>query len=93
MKKRQKPEERNPVLTQSGKLTERQQMMYDTINLLWRRNLTAPSVRELMNETGIESPNGVACHLRALAEKGWIDMDRVKARTIVTQEIVSALRG
>jgi SOS-response transcriptional repressor LexA len=32
----------------------------------------APSVREIGNEFGIRSPNGVMCHLKALAKKGYI---------------------
>jgi repressor LexA len=39
-------------------------------------------VREIGSAHGITSPNGVICHLRALAKKGLIEHDRLKSRGI-----------
>lgn len=35
----------------------------------------SPTVRELMARTGIRSPNGIVCHLKALEKKGVIERD------------------
>lgn len=42
----------------------------------------APSVREIGNEFGIRSPNGVMCHLKALEKKGYIQRSAAVARGI-----------
>lgn len=51
-----------------------------------RRHLTqhgyAPSLREIMGAMRITSPNGVVCHIRALAEKGYIKFDKSTARSL-----------
>jgi repressor LexA len=41
-----------------------------------------PTVREIGLEFDILSPNGVACHLRALERKGCIHIHRKQARRI-----------
>ena len=40
-----------------------------------------PSYREIGREFGIKTPNGVACHLRALRHKGFVG-ESVGARAI-----------
>lgn len=42
----------------------------------------SPTVREIGDEFGIASPNGVICHLTALERKGWITVGQMQARSI-----------
>ena len=51
-------------------LTERQQAVYDMIRDLIVQRGYGPTVREIGEQFGIKSPNGVMCHLRALERKG-----------------------
>ena len=51
----------------------------------------APSIRDLMLELGIVSTNGVACHLRELARKGYVECDRFTARGVVVPELKAAV--
>lgn len=53
-------------------LTDRQQEILDFIRRHLEEHQKLPSVRELAIEFGIRSPNGVSCHLHALAAKGRI---------------------
>lgn len=64
-------------------ITARQQAILDFI----RRSPRAPTVREIGREFGINSPNGVCAHLKALERKGLINRDPRKSRNI---EIVGA---
>ncbi len=41
-----------------------------------------PTVREIGDEFGISSPNGVLCHLAALAKKGFVERVGATARGI-----------
>ena len=41
-----------------------------------------PTIREIQSRFGFRSPNGAACHLRALERKGVIKRDPKKARAI-----------
>jgi len=43
----------------------------------------APTLREIGDHFKIASLNGVRCHLRALKQKGRIDWQPGKARTLV----------
>jgi len=53
-------------------LTARQQQIFDFIVAHRRNHGCSPSIPEIQREFGIRSPNGVACHLAALEEKGCI---------------------
>lgn len=53
-------------------LTERQQEIYDFIVAFRRENGCSPSIPEIQRHFGIQSPNGVAGHLKALEAKGMI---------------------
>ena len=53
-------------------LTARQQQIFDFIVAHRRTHGCSPSIPEIQREFGIRSPNGVACHLAALEEKGCI---------------------
>jgi repressor LexA len=66
----------------SSTLTQRQQEVYDFVSELIRSRGYGPTVREIAEEFGISSPNGVVCHLRALERKGLIHRDPNKARAI-----------
>ncbi len=65
---------------QLPKLTQRQREICDFIRQRDREGQT-PSVREIGQHFGIKSPNGVMCHLRALAKKGAIAHRPFKARS------------
>lgn len=64
------------------KLTDRQQSIYDMIRGRIQQRGYGPTIREISDEFGIKSPNGVVCHLRALERKGLIRRDRHKSRSI-----------
>lgn len=63
-------------------LTERQQDVYDLIRGLIVSRGYGPTVREIGENFGIKSPNGVMCHLRALERKGLIRRSPNKSRAI-----------
>lgn len=51
-------------------LTARQAEVLDFIKA--NSGLYGPAVREIAAAFGIKSPNGVACHLKALERKGYL---------------------
>jgi len=53
-------------------LTLRQSEVLNIIEDFSAKNGCCPTVREIMSKTGIKSPNGVMCHLKALEKKGKI---------------------
>lgn len=55
-------------------LTERQQQILSMIAEGIRENGRPPSICELMDRTGIASPNGIAKHLKTLEQKGCIEL-------------------
>ena len=64
-------------------ITEPQQKMIVAIRKLTQANFgQPPSIRELMDETGITSPNGVICHLEPLVKKGVLTWKPNTARSI-----------
>lgn len=66
----------------SPPLTDRQARILAFITAYVRRRGSGPSVRELMLEFGVTSPNGMLCHLHALRKKGAIVWEPKEARTI-----------
>ena len=54
-------------------LTKRQQRVYDFIKNHIEENGWPPTIREIGKHMGINSPNGVLGHFRALKKKGWIE--------------------
>ncbi len=54
------------------KLTDRQQVIYDFIAGIIRSRGAPPTIREIMDEFGISSTNGVRTTLAALEKKGHI---------------------
>ena len=62
-------------------LTEKQQTIYEFIRTEVNERLSQ-TVREIGEQFGIRSSNGVMCHLRALERKGWIQRDPYLSRGI-----------
>lgn len=69
-----------------GKISKRQQSIYDFICSYSTEHGYPPSVREIGAAVGLASPSTVHMHLKALEEKGYIKRDSKKPRTI---EVVS----
>lgn len=63
-------------------LTDRQRKIYEFIRGKILGRGLPPTIREIGNAFGIDSPNGVMCHLRALEKKGLIHRDTKSARAI-----------
>lgn len=75
-------------------LTKRQRRIFDFIRDEIDGNGNAPTIREIADEMGFASPNGVMCHLRALEKKGLINRGSYKSRSIkLTDEVEGELRG
>lgn len=63
-------------------LTPRQEGIYEYIRGRILTGDPAPTVREIGENFGIRSPNGVMCHLKALEKKGYIVRDENLSRSI-----------
>jgi repressor LexA len=63
-------------------MTERQRHVYEFIRDKIRNRGYGPTVREIGENFGIKSPNGVMCHLKALEKKGVITRERNMSRAI-----------
>ncbi len=60
----------NPEPKEMPALTERQAAIFYFYKEQMLKTQTTPTVRETARQFGINSPNGVICHLKALAKKG-----------------------
>ncbi len=65
-----------------GKISKRQQAIYDYIKSYTEEHAYPPSVREIGAAVGLASPSTVHMHLKALEELGLIKRDSKKPRTI-----------
>lgn len=63
-------------------LTKRQRAVYDFVREKIRNRGYGPTVREIGQHFGINSPNGVMCHLKALEKKGMISREPNMSRAI-----------
>ncbi|MEM9352662.1 MAG: transcriptional repressor LexA [Planctomycetota bacterium] len=63
-------------------LTRRQKEVLDFIHGLIENRGYGPTVREIGDNFGIASPNGVMCHLKALEKKGFITREANMSRAI-----------
>ena len=66
----------------NDQLTSRQQEIFDLIRDRITDRGYGPTVREIGEQFGIRSPNGVMCHLKALEKKGFIHRSPNKSRAI-----------
>ena len=69
-------------MDQFESMTERQAKIYEFIRDKIRNRGYGPTVREIGDEFGIRSPNGVMCHLKALEKKGLITREPNMSRAI-----------
>ena len=60
-------------------LTDRQEAIYNYIRKHIEGKGFPPAIRDICDEFGISSPNGVMCHLKALQKKGFINRDEKSA--------------
>ncbi len=70
-------------MDQFDQLTERQREVYDFIREKIKGRGYGPTVREIGEQFGISSPNGVMCHLKALEKKGLIIREPNMSRAIL----------
>ena len=76
------------------RLTQRQRDVFDFIRDKIQNRGYGPTVREIGEEFGISSPNGVMCHLKALEKKGLIVRSPNKSRAIeLSPEVAQGGRG
>jgi len=74
-------------------LTTRQREVLDFISEKINGRGYGPTVREIGEEFGINSPNGVMCHLKALEKKGFIIRESNMSRAIQLTELAMGERG
>jgi repressor LexA len=65
-----------------GTATERQQEILDFIRSEQEHSGTPPSIREIAEHFGFQSPNAAQCHVRALREKGLLKAHPGRARSV-----------
>ncbi|MEF8816853.1 MAG: S24 family peptidase [Salinibacter sp.] len=63
-------------------LTQRQNRAYDFIEQYLNRHRKPPTLQEIGDALGISSTNGVYKLLQKLEQKGWIEREKHKARSI-----------
>ena len=80
-------------MTKEVRLTERQQRVLDYIRDRIENRGYGPTVREIGDEFEIRSPNGVACHLKALEKKGLIAREPNRSRAIQLTRLAKPLKG
>lgn len=77
-----------------GKISKRQQSIYDFICSYTKDHGYPPSVREIGTAVGLASPSTVHMHLKSLEDKGYIHRDSKKPRTIeVVDDLSAAAKG
>ncbi len=69
-------------MSELDSMTKRQRMVYEFIRDKIRNRGYGPTVREIGEQFGIASPNGVMCHLKALEKKGLITREPNMSRAI-----------
>lgn len=63
-------------------LTSRQREIYDYIRSKIKEREYGPTVREIGQHFGIQSPNAVLCHLKALQKRGLIQRELNVSRAV-----------
>lgn len=72
-------------------ITKKQQAVLDCIADFIREKGYGPTVREICQEMGLSSPSTVHVHLKALEDKGMINRDPLKSRSITLTHPVDAM--
>jgi repressor LexA len=75
-------EPKEGAMSDMSQLTDRQREIYEFIRDKIESRGYGPTVREIGEAFGIQSPNGVMCHLNALVKKGLILRQGRSARAI-----------
>jgi repressor LexA len=70
------------VVMNLTQLTSRQREVFEFVRDLITNRGYGPTVREIGDQFGISSPNGVMCHLKALEKKGLITREPNMSRAI-----------
>lgn len=70
----------------SEKLTKKQKAVLECIEDCVAKKGYGPTVREICAEIGLSSPSTVHVHLKALEEKGYIERDPLKSRSIMLKQ-------
>lgn len=68
--------------TEMSSLSSPQQQLYDWLAAFIQEHGYAPSVRQMMQAMGLKSPAPVQSRLKYLKQKGYIDWEEGKARTL-----------
>lgn len=68
------------------KLTKKQKAVLECIEDCIAKKGYGPTVREICAEIGLSSPSTVHVHLKALEEKGYIERDPLKSRSIMLKQ-------
>lgn len=76
-----------------SELTPRQRQIYEYIRSKIVERGLPPTIREIADQAGIKSPNGVMCHLVALEKKGFIRREPNLARAILLTDEVGTNSG
>lgn len=74
-------------------LTSRQREVFEFVRELITNRGYGPTVREIGDQFGISSPNGVMCHLKALEKKGLITREPNMSRAIQINEEYKEEKG
>lgn len=75
-------------MSEAVRLTKRQQLIYEFLKDRILNRGYGPTVREIGQQFGIRSPNGVMCHLKALEKKGLILRESNMSRAIQLTESI-----
>ena len=70
----------------SEKLTKKQKAVLECIEDCIAKKGYGPTMREICAEIGLSSPSTVHVHLKALEEKGYIERDPLKSRSIMLKQ-------
>ena len=86
------------AVAERRELTDRQRSILAFIVTYWGENGVMPTVREIGTNAGIASPNGVVCHLTALANKGYVRLTEyadgsARSRGIVVPELLTTTKA
>ena len=74
-------------------LTNKQQKIVDFILKQQRRHGNTPTRREISDEFGFTSPNSVTQHLRLIRQKGYLQSEAGKARSLRVTSPLTKLRN